>query len=50
MGALLQVRAVDLKIGEETYRIRTDPVGPSLAALQAAGVKPPPRAAPIRVL
>jgi hypothetical protein len=48
--ALQQVRAEDLKIGEETYRIRTDLAGHALAALQAAGVKPPPRGAPIRAL
>jgi hypothetical protein len=50
MRDLQQVPAVDLKIGEETCRIRTDLAGHALAALHAAGVKPPPRGAPIPVL
>jgi hypothetical protein len=50
MCAWQQVRAVELKIGEESCRIRRGTAGHALAALQVAGVKPPFRGAPIRVL
>jgi hypothetical protein len=50
MRDLQQVRTVDLRLGEETCRIRTDLSGHALAALPAAEVQPLPREAPIGAL
>jgi hypothetical protein len=41
---LKNVRVVDLEVDGQPYRVRTDILGHALAAFQAAGVKPPPKA------
>jgi hypothetical protein len=47
MGDLAQVRAVDLDLDGQRWRVRTDLVGSSHAAFRAAGVRPPPRVMPL---
>lgn len=47
MHELAQVQAVDLALDGERWRIRTDLVGQAHAVFRAAGVRPPPRIAPL---